>query len=128
MLHRSDTSGRMVKWAVKLDEFDIQYRPHPLMKVQVLADFVTECTISDNKPEDETGDTIKQATTPEPDLTSSWVLHIDEVSNAQGSGAGLIPTNFEGMVTEYALWFNFKASNNQVEYEALLIKIGRAHV
>ena len=27
ILHRSDTSDRMAKWAIKLSKFDIQYRP-----------------------------------------------------------------------------------------------------
>ena len=32
-------------------------------------------------------------------------------------------TNIDGMVIEYALRFNFRASNNQVEYEALIAKL-----
>ena len=34
----------------------------------------------------------------------------------------LILTNIDGMVTKYALRFDFKASNNQVEYEILIAK------
>ena len=90
------------------------------MKVQILADFITECTIPDNKSENKTNDTIKQTITLESDLTSAWVLHIDGASNAQDSEAGFILINFEGIITEYALRFNFKALNNQAEYEALL--------
>ena len=93
------------------------------MKAQVLTDFVIECTIPNNKFEDEADDKMKQATTLEPDLTSVWVLHIDRASNAQGSRAGLILTNFEGVITEYAIQFNFKASNNQADYEALLVDL-----
>ncbi|XP_073104418.1 uncharacterized protein [Elaeis guineensis] len=87
------------------------------MKAQVLADFIAECTIADNKSKDAT---MKEAATPEPDLRLTWVLHIDGASNAQGSGAGLILTNSEGVVIEYVLRFDFKASNNQTKYEALL--------
>ena len=90
------------------------------MKPQVLADFIIECIISDNKPEDTDDNTIKEDTTPDPDLGSTWVLHIDRASNAQGSGADLILINFEGVVIEYVLRFNFKVSNKQAEYEALL--------
>ena len=61
--------------------------------------------------------------TPEPDLGSTWVLHIDRASSVQSSGASLILINSEGIVTEYALRFNFKASNNQAEYEALLASL-----
>ena len=90
------------------------------MKAQVLADFIIEYTVSDNKSKNETDDTIKQTVTPKPNLKSTWVLHIDGASNMQDSEAGLILINFEGVVTEYALRFNFKASNNQAEYEVLL--------
>ena len=110
----------MAKWAVKLGEFDIQYRPQPSMKAQILADFVAECTISDNEPEDTDGNTIKEDTTPDPNLELTWVLYIDGASDVQGSRAGLILKNFEWIVIEYVLRFNFKASNNQAEYEALL--------
>ena len=57
------------------------------------------------------------------DLGSSWVLHVDGVSNAQRSGVGLILTNFEKTVTEYTLQFNFKVSNNPAKYEALLASL-----
>ena len=35
----------MAKWAIELTEFDINYRPRPAVKVQILADFIVECTI-----------------------------------------------------------------------------------
>ena len=34
-----------------------------------------------------------------------------------------ILTNIDGVVTKYALWFGFKASNNQAEYEALIARL-----
>ena len=82
--------------------------------------FIVEYTIPDNNPEDESKNKIKPVETPEPDVISVWVLHIDGASNTQDSGVDHILTNFEGMVIEYALRFNFKDSNNQTEYEALL--------
>ena len=47
-------------------------------------------------------------------------MHIDGASNTQGSGAGLILASLEGDVTEHALRFNFKISNNGAEYEVLI--------
>ncbi|GKF86055.1 reverse transcriptase domain-containing protein, partial [Tanacetum coccineum] len=37
-----------------------------------------------------------------------------------GSGAGLILTNLQGMNFTYALRFRFDATNNEAEYEALI--------
>ena len=67
-MHYPDTSGRMAKWVVKLGEFDIQYRSRPSIKAQVLADFIVECTIANDKSKDAT---TKEAATPELDLRST---------------------------------------------------------
>jgi len=50
-----------------------------------------------------------------------WVLLMDEYSNQQGSGAGVILEGPSELLIEQALRFVFKASNNQAEYEALIV-------
>ena len=50
---------------------------------------------------------------------SYWILHIDGASNSKGSRAALILASPEGVVTEYAIRFNFNISNNGAKYEAL---------
>ena len=40
VLHKPETSGRFMKWAIELSEFDIRYKPKTTIKGQVLADFV----------------------------------------------------------------------------------------
>ena len=42
----------MLKWSVKLGEFDIQYVPRMAIKAQVVADFVLELTLSKVTPID----------------------------------------------------------------------------
>ena len=44
VLHKPETSGRLMKWAIELREFDIRYKPKTAIKRQVLADFVMEFT------------------------------------------------------------------------------------
>ncbi|XP_077221030.1 uncharacterized protein LOC143854808 [Tasmannia lanceolata] len=143
VLHRPDISGRLVKWAVELSEFDIQYVPRPAIKAQVLADFVAECTIPQQTAESEVVQTPvvaeKSITTeectareteaeviPSPaeqDLSTAeplWEVYVDGSSNKGGCGAGLILTGPDSFTADYALRFGFRASNNEAEYEALL--------
>lgn len=51
---------------------------------------------------------------------------MDGASNARGYGAGLILANPDGVAVEYALRFDFKASNNKAEYEALIVGLNLA--
>ena len=44
VLHKPETSGRLMKWAIELSEFDIRYKPKTAIKGQILADFVMEFT------------------------------------------------------------------------------------
>ncbi|XP_057770645.1 uncharacterized protein LOC130990428 [Salvia miltiorrhiza] len=44
VLGRPDLSGRMVKWAVELGEYDVEYEPRMAIKAQALADFIQETT------------------------------------------------------------------------------------
>ena len=44
VLHKPETSGRLMKWAIELSEFDIIYKPKTTIKGQILADFVMEFT------------------------------------------------------------------------------------
>ena len=79
VLHKPETSGRLMKWALELSEFDIRYKPKRVIKGQVLADFVMEFT-----PVELVEDTLAT-----PDLPI-WKLFVDGAANAQGSGARLI--------------------------------------
>ena len=44
VLHKPETSGRLMKWAIELSKFDIRYKPKTVIKGQVLADFIMEFT------------------------------------------------------------------------------------
>ena len=48
-------------------------------------------------------------------------MFIDGASNAMGSGARAVLISPEGLIMEQAVRLNFLASNNESEYEALLI-------
>ncbi|KAM2810743.1 hypothetical protein COP1_043490 [Malus domestica] len=44
ILQSPDTSGRMIKWAIALGEFDISYQPKPAEKGQAVVDFIADFT------------------------------------------------------------------------------------
>ena len=44
VLHKPETSGTLMKWAVELSKFDIRYKPKTTIKGQILADFIMEFT------------------------------------------------------------------------------------
>ncbi|GKB93906.1 reverse transcriptase domain-containing protein [Tanacetum coccineum] len=82
-----------------LGEHNITYRPRTSVKGQTLADFLVE------KPDEALPD-----------------MSMDKAPSScvDGSGAGLILISPEGMEFTYALRFQFTASNNEAEYEALI--------
>jgi len=45
VLQKPDVAGQMVRWAVELSEFDVQYKPRGPIKGQVYADFVVELSL-----------------------------------------------------------------------------------
>ena len=105
-----------MKWAIELSEFDIRYKPKTAIKGQVLADFIMEFISAEPAENAQTETNL-----------SIWKLSVDGASNAQGSGAGLILTSPEGIDIEYALRFGFHASNNEAEYEAVIVGLNLAY-
>ena len=53
-------------------------------------------------------------------LFRSWKAHVDCVASQKGSGVGLVLVSPEGITIEKSLRLDFSATNNEVEYEALL--------
>ena len=120
VLHKPETSRRLIKWVIELSEFDIIYKPRKEVKGQVLADFIMEFTPSN------TSTKPTETTQLAPDLPI-WRFSIDGASNSQGSGAGLILTSPDRIDVEYTLIFRFQASNNEAEYEVVIAGLNLAH-
>ncbi|XP_020235069.1 uncharacterized protein LOC109814938 [Cajanus cajan] len=102
VLWKPEIAGQMMAWSVELSKFDISFELRGPIKSQHLADFVNELT-PPGRFEDET-----------------WTMHVDGSSNAQGSGARVILASPSGITVEQSLRFDFRASNNQAEHEALI--------
>ena len=50
-----------------------------------------------------------------------WKVHVDGASSAKGAGAGIVIITLEGILLEHSFKLGFNASNNEAEYEALLV-------
>lgn len=99
---------------MELGEFDIQYILRTTIKAQTLADFISNMTPS---LEGEGGEPI----------TSIWTLFVDSSTTLERGRAGLVLRGLKDQTYEHTLWFEFKITNNEVEYEALLSGLWLLH-
>lgn len=83
---RPNAAGRMVQWAVEFSQFDIDYRPRTTIKVQALANFVTEFTMTDQDPE-----------------VDYWMMYTNRSSIAGVGGVGVILLSPKKEVLKYGV-------------------------
>jgi len=108
ILRKPDLAGRMIAWSVELSEFRLKYEPRGSVKGQHLADFATE---------------LHGLTSPS---EQTWMLFVDGSSDKRNVGAGIVIEGPGGFTVDHSLQFKFKASNNQAEYEAMIIGLSLA--
>ena len=124
VLRSADYTGRIAKWGTILRTFDIKYMPRTSIKGQVLLDLVAEFVECPEEMEggseklDEGSIGVASVQCPLP-----WDLYIDGAANQRGSGVGLVLVSPERITIEKSLRLNFSATNNEAEYEALLMGI-----
>ena len=85
VLAKPETSGRLLKWAIELGQFEITYHPRTTIKGQALADFIVECTGLDETPSEVAPREV-------------WKLYVDcsETNTVLGAGIILItPTGYK---------------------------------
>uniref|UniRef100_A0A2N9FA17 Uncharacterized protein n=1 Tax=Fagus sylvatica TaxID=28930 RepID=A0A2N9FA17_FAGSY len=121
LLQRSDFSGRITKWGVYLGSLGVEYQPRAAIKGQVLAEFLAEFQSDPNNP------SLTMPVEAQLGLAAGkWELFVNGASNSKGSGAGVVLVSPEGLILEQAVRLKFSASNNEAEYEALLIGLRTA--
>ncbi|CAL8996844.1 unnamed protein product [Prunus brigantina] len=113
-----------MKWAIELSQYDLLYWRKIAIKAQALADFVVEFTPTAEE-EKMVAKSKKKANDTSPADSSlpndMWQLHVDGASNHKGAGAGVVIITPDGTLLEQAITLGFSASNNEAEYEALLV-------
>ncbi|XP_074342780.1 uncharacterized protein LOC141680456 [Apium graveolens] len=117
IIHKPDVSGRLVNWAVELSQFNLSFIPRTTIKAQALADFIIECNFPEEEPEPMDMDQESEKDT----SPGAWTLKVDGSSTSERSGAGLILKSPEGFTIQTAICVGFPTTNNQAEYEALIV-------
>ncbi|XP_066320530.1 uncharacterized protein [Miscanthus floridulus] len=106
IIRNHDAAGQISKWALELMDHDIRYIPRTAIKSQALADFVTKWT---------------EVQLPTLDVTHEyWMMYFDGSIMAPGLGAGVVLISSNRSRLRYVIHLHFFASNNAVEYEALI--------
>nr|GEX73976.1 reverse transcriptase domain-containing protein [Tanacetum cinerariifolium] len=103
---------KLILALVHTREYATHYRPRVSVKGKILVDFIVE------RPEEDSSDALMEV---EEELPEPWILFTNRSSCTDGSGVGLILTNPKGVEFTYALKFRFEATNNEAEYEALIV-------
>nr|CAH67521.1 OSIGBa0131L05.2 [Oryza sativa] len=116
ILHNREGTGRVVRWAIELSEFDLRFEPRHAIKSQALADFMAEWTPA---PEPISAPEASSGPSQLPH-TAYWVMQFDGSLSLQGAGVGVTLTSPSGDVLRYLVRLDFRATNNMAEYEGLL--------
>ena len=104
-MNKPEAAGRMVQWAIKLSQFDIEYHPRTAIKAQVLADFIAKFTFSD-----------------EDSLTNKaerWTIQTGSLAQRRG-GVRVVITTLDEEILKYGVQLKFPATNNEAKYEGIL--------
>jgi hypothetical protein len=89
IIRNRDANVRIVKWSVKLAEFDIESCPRQAIKSQILADFVSEWT--------------KIQVPPPEERPEHWIMYFDGALNLEGAGAAVLLIFPQGEQLKYIL-------------------------
>lgn len=105
---------------MELSEFDISYKPQVAIKAQTLVDFIAELMELDQEASD---DQVVGRSKRDKFL----LITVNDSSSGQEAEAGVISRSPEREKVLYAIRFEFKATNNQVEYEAFIARLKLAY-
>jgi ribonuclease HI len=128
ILHNSNATGNIAKWAAELAKFQMDFQPRHAVKSQVLADFIVEwipslSTLGGPDPDSDPTPAEPRA----PVFTEPhWTLFFDGSTRQQGGGAGVVLVDPSGDQVKYMVHLEFKATNNMSEYEALIFGLSAA--
>jgi hypothetical protein len=112
MLQHLILSGWIEKWAYALIEYNLSYEPLKSMKGPVVADFIVGHSIDQNI--DESCNLVS---------IHSLKLFYDGLAYREGRGVGVVLISPRGSVFETSAHLEYFCTNNQAEYEAILLDL-----
>lgn len=113
IFHKLDQLGRMLRLPIELYGLDLTFAPWTAIKAQALIDFFVEYSFSDTPTLDEKSD---------PSELGAWTIKVISAVNSKGVRVGMIMTLSHGQFKgSRSIRLNSTLSNNQAEYEVLLI-------
>ncbi|KAG5524128.1 hypothetical protein RHGRI_030950 [Rhododendron griersonianum] len=117
LLSRPALSGRIARWLLALAEFEITCVTPRAIKCQALADLLAQFPSGQCEPLEEA--------LPEKSITNkpskSWTLSFDGAAGGAPGGAGIVLQSDEGEMEYMSYKLGFACSNNEAEYEALIL-------
>ncbi|XP_075663087.1 uncharacterized protein LOC142632597 [Castanea sativa] len=118
LFEKSALSGRLLKWLILLEEFDLKYVARKTIKGSIVSDFCAENPIEgENGKED----------FPDEDILNfklgTWKIYFYGAINQYENGIGILLITPEGSHIPLAIKLNFEAIDNMAEYEACIAEM-----
>jgi hypothetical protein len=106
IIQNKDANERIVKWAIDLCPYSLEFQSHTTIKSQALVNFIVEWT--------------DLSAPPSQGLIDYWQMYFDGSLKIDGAGADMLFISPNNDKLRYVLRLHFPASNNTTEYEACL--------
>ncbi|CAL8116470.1 unnamed protein product [Prunus armeniaca] len=111
-------TGRLAKWALLLNQYEIIYTPTKAVKGQAVVDFLADHPI----PADwEISDDLPDEQVFFADISLAWMMFFDGLARKDRVGAGVVFLSPERHVLPYSFSLSELCSNNVAEYQALIM-------
>ncbi|KAA0050334.1 uncharacterized protein E6C27_scaffold88G00600 [Cucumis melo var. makuwa] len=123
ILSRPVILGRLAKWAIILQQYDIVYIPQKAVKGQALADFLADHPVPSNWKlcDDLPDEEVSFVESMEP-----WIMFFDGAARRSGAGVGIVFISPEKHMLPYSFTLGELCSNNVAKYQAFIIDLQMA--
>ncbi|XP_028053606.1 uncharacterized protein LOC114257970 [Camellia sinensis] len=119
LLSKPALTGKVARWLLALGEFEITCVAPKAIKSQALADLLAQFSSGDYKPvNEELRGEVHAAMVSE---ESFWTLSFDGAAAGGKGGTGIVLTSKNGEKLYLSYKLDFHCSNNEAEYEALIL-------